>query len=176
MIPVYQCPSAPKNQLVVCCIHIPGVYDAAETNYSCITTNQVRFQALAWVGEEGLGVLHGGSITEIPHIFDGSSSTLLITETDCVLGQDDPQIVDRPECASGQCFCGPQWRGNARVTTAYGINSRTTTLQSGVESYHPGGANFAFADGHVAFLSESMNQSVLAALTTYEGGGSRRCE
>jgi prepilin-type processing-associated H-X9-DG protein len=37
-------------------------------------------------------------------------------------------------------------------------------------SYHPGGANFAFADGSVKFLKESTDTRVLAALGTRAGG------
>ena len=31
---------------------------------------------------------------------------------------------------------------------------------------HPGGANFTFADAHVSFLSQTINQATLKALTT----------
>jgi prepilin-type processing-associated H-X9-DG protein len=37
-------------------------------------------------------------------------------------------------------------------------------------SGHAGGANFAFADGHVLFLSESMSLQILQALSTRRGG------
>ena len=37
-------------------------------------------------------------------------------------------------------------------------------------SLHPGGVNFAFADGHVAFLKTSMNYQVFRALATRAGG------
>ena len=37
-------------------------------------------------------------------------------------------------------------------------------------SQHTGGANFLFADGHVAFLQTSMNYTVYKALSTRSGG------
>ncbi len=39
-----------------------------------------------------------------------------------------------------------------------------------VYSFHPGGANFVFADGSVHLLKEGMNIRVLAALITRAGG------
>ena len=40
----------------------------------------------------------------------------------------------------------------------------------GFGSWHPGGANFAFCDGSVKFLKESIDLSVLSALGTRAGG------
>jgi len=37
-------------------------------------------------------------------------------------------------------------------------------------SDHPGGASFAFGDGHVAFLSENIDQYTYQALSTRAGG------
>ena len=54
--------------------------------------------------------------------------------------------------------CSPQSSGF--------INSET----SDIRSLHPGGAQSAFADGRVVFLSESMDPVVLAAICTRNGG------
>ena len=35
-----------------------------------------------------------------------------------------------------------------------------------IKSRHPGGAQFVFADGHVSFVQETINQDVLEALTS----------
>ena len=48
------------------------------------------------------------------------------------------------------------------------INS-TSGLGNDVGSPHPGGAQVAFCDGHVAFLSEQMEQAALNALLTRAG-------
>jgi len=52
----------------------------------------------------------------------------------------------------------------------FGINKAPYYQQSGVMSRHPGGANFALADGHVTFFNETINQQTLKALTTRNGG------
>ena len=36
-------------------------------------------------------------------------------------------------------------------------------------SFHPGGVNMAYADGHVAFLKESVDGAVYAALASPQG-------
>ena len=46
------------------------------------------------------------------------------------------------------------------------LASRDCAFGSG----HPGGANFAFADGHVKFLEESLSLDTLKALSTIRGG------
>jgi prepilin-type processing-associated H-X9-DG protein len=45
-------------------------------------------------------------------------------------------------------------------------------LYNGVSSLHPGGANAAFVDGHVKFVSESIDRRVWLAAGTIAGGES----
>ena len=37
-------------------------------------------------------------------------------------------------------------------------------------SYHPGGVNVVFGDGHVAFLKDTVNPVVLRGLVSLAGG------
>ena len=55
--------------------------------------------------------------------------------------------------------------GQPVYDTAYGINAN-----GAFASMHPAGAQFVFGDGHVAFLSESINEDLYMALSTREGG------
>ena len=42
--------------------------------------------------------------------------------------------------------------------------------QGDIYSFHTGGGNVAFADGHVTFLSKSIDINVLVPLVTRGGG------
>lgn len=42
-LPVFQCPSAPANVLVVAILYIPGGRDCAETNYAAVVTSNPIF-------------------------------------------------------------------------------------------------------------------------------------
>ena len=178
-IPTYQCPSAPENELITCCSGIVGTgtnytdsQDAAETNYSAIASN-TKFPETRY--DPGTGVMFANSEVRIADILDGTSQTLLVGENDC--DQEDPLRDNPTYCPNRQCVIGRQWASYNVITTYNGINSGTdvgvggnTAGVGGVESHHPGGANFTFADAHVSFLSETINQLVLDALTTRQGG------
>ena len=59
---------------------------------------------------------------------------------------------------------------NADIRDSSGCLTNPTHNHVPFGSYHPGGANFVFADGHVQFLSESMNFDIYQALSTYQDG------
>ena len=59
---------------------------------------------------------------------------------------------------------------NADIRDSAGCLTNPTHNHVPFGSYHPGGANFVFADGHVQFLSESINFDIYQALSTYQDG------
>ena len=167
-IPTYLCPSAMPAELVTCCIHIPGEADAAEGHYAAITTWCDRTVHPYAKAIDGDGVMHTNSGTKIRDVRDGTSCTLMVTERDP--DQEDRVMLPPERCPNLNCYIGMLWASENQVTTAYGINSGATHYDRAVNSHHPGGAQFLFADGHVDFLWETINQNVLIALTTRDGG------
>jgi prepilin-type N-terminal cleavage/methylation domain-containing protein/prepilin-type processing-associated H-X9-DG protein len=166
-IDIYHCPSAPEHKLLSCCINIPGVEDTAETNYSAIATHHPLPWARASLPGDppDSGVMHVGEPHVLRDVSDGLSSTILVSEY--VRNDNDPSKTDYPSyCPGLACYMGKCWASENVLTTAYGINSGTYDRKSAIQSMHPGGANFLFGDGHVAMLGETINQDVLAALTT----------
>ncbi len=169
----YQCPSAPENRLISCCARIRGDQDAAETNYGGVSTtrssrNRFGFFCCA-LDYEGNGMLFYRSDVRLREVSDGTSKTLMVTEVDH--DQDDAFKTNYPSyCAFGLCWIGRYWASENLVTSAWGINSGTDVHDAGVESHHPGGTFFSFADGHVTRLSETIDQRLLESLVTRDGG------
>ena len=150
-----------------CCKRITGYEDAAETNYSAISTHLPTGYAYAsddekcgnlfWAGGCGTGVLYDQSNVRIRDITDGTSQTFMVAEID--YDQVDPYFQDLMrfgKCPGRKCTLGKMWAGENRVTTAYGVNSAMDYREAGTHSNHPAGSNFNFADGHVTFLSENI--------------------
>jgi prepilin-type N-terminal cleavage/methylation domain-containing protein/prepilin-type processing-associated H-X9-DG protein len=131
------------------------------------------------------GIFFPDSSVRLADITDGTSNTFLFGERFTV----DPEFDSRISVVWPGV--GPLWRwgrwanviapgANASVTlsTPVPINYRVPTggdlpaVQDRVCAFgsgHPGGANFAFADGSVRFLSESMPLLTLQALSTRAG-------
>ena len=167
-IPCYQCPSAPENEIVTCCQSVGDQYDTAETNYSAVATHTVGDIFQYSPAPDHSGVMYLNSKIRIAHITDGTSQTLLVAE--CDIYKDDPTYDLSVYCPGRDCHAGKFWSAENRVTTGYGINGHTTYDQGGVQSHHPGGAQFTFGDAHVSYLSENIDQIVLDALTTRDFG------
>jgi prepilin-type processing-associated H-X9-DG protein len=127
------------------------------------------------------GIFFACSRVRIADVRDGTSNTFLLGESRWENFQQDdndmdfwvigsPQI-DPCNCAGGAAateqseFCG---------STGVPFNAREIPSTSGYvkelsfSSLHPGGAQFAFADGSVRFVTFSIDAQI------YQAGGSRR--
>ncbi len=161
-IELLQCPSAPQNAITSSSAAVPGCHDAAETNYAAIVGPE-RLPTGSPYFWSTSGVWHDGGGVRTNQLTDGLTSTLLIGEADRTA--DHP---DYPECAGLE---GWNWAYICRVSVGYGINHpQQHPSDPHVFAYHRGGAQFAFVDGHVSFINENIDQSLLDALATRAGG------
>ena len=88
---------------------------------------------------------------------DGLAQTLLVAET-----------VDR--CAAEEAADVRQATGRWAWINHIAQPEPFINTIGGIRSHHPGGATVAFGDGRLAFLEESMDPAVLAAICTRDGG------
>ncbi|MFO0870322.1 MAG: DUF1559 domain-containing protein [Pirellulales bacterium] len=126
----------------------------------------------------------------LANILDGTSNTILIGECagreDVYRGrQRTPALADKSQSACARAR-GGAWATNdnpyeigTRVEWCTGSAIPGPMRINGSNEYgflfyslHPGGANFAFADGSVRFLSQSIRLRTLAVLVTRSGSES----
>lgn len=169
LIAAFQCPSAPPNAIATCCGGIPGIEDAASTNYVGIRCYRADLPFDS--SEQGSGVLNHNGWIKIQEISDGTSHTLMITESD--VDPNDPwkKTAGDAYCPGGECVLKFNWASGNIVNTANGINAFPVyAVVTPPYSYHPGGANFAFADGSCTFIEDTIDQTTLIRLTDRADG------
>ncbi len=127
------------------------------------------------------GALRQNGPTRIAEITDGTSNTTLFSEA---AGRDKLCVAGR-KCSAYDAtkITGPIWadsdnRLTVTGTDATGLGSIGTgscamncnNLQGDIYTFHPSGANVAFADGSTRFVSATISIDKLAALVTKAGG------
>jgi prepilin-type processing-associated H-X9-DG protein/prepilin-type N-terminal cleavage/methylation domain-containing protein len=107
-----------------------------------------------YLREECLGVMLYETPVSTREIVDGSARTVCVAEM---------SLRRQPEC---------EWVNGHNVFAQEGATpiNGASGMGNDVGSPHSGGANVLFADGHVEFLDESIDQSILNALLTKAGG------
>jgi prepilin-type processing-associated H-X9-DG protein len=128
-------------------------------------------------GVDGEGIFFRNSKIRVADITDGTSLTLMVGERSfrwCqatwVGAVTEASMVPSPG-SPGQPGV---WNSSGFVLghTFEGIGGpgSPATEINGLSSQHTQGSNFVFADGHVQFLSVTMNHQVYMALSTRAGG------
>jgi prepilin-type N-terminal cleavage/methylation domain-containing protein/prepilin-type processing-associated H-X9-DG protein len=109
---------------------------------------------------EGDGVFFGNSKVAFRHIKDGLSKTIAVGERDGRLGGSLWIGMVEGKCAAPGRVVGPG---------EHMFNSGDPHFDD-FYSQHPSGMNVVFADGHVAFLHDSLTEAIFQALATRAGG------
>jgi prepilin-type processing-associated H-X9-DG protein/prepilin-type N-terminal cleavage/methylation domain-containing protein len=169
-VPTYVCPSDDLPMTWMASRYDPSgtlvseIAEVASANYAGVF-------GVTEPGVEGDGVFFRNSKIGFNDVPDGTSQTLLVGERTVRLGpttwvgsvtgatiyapQTGPQVEDGSGMVLGQA-------NHAPGTPNCELNE--------FGSRHPTGANFAFADGHVAFISSSIDQRLYHALAIRAGG------
>lgn len=197
VIPIFVCPSVSNSHSIVPEIFsfndpkvssgtaarsdyeaIGGVSVAESTQEnSTLDLSVVRFGA--W-GEPTYDVTTGQSLryraARFAHVTDGLSHTLLVGERG---GR--PDIYDGGKSEIPYPYVGEPGPPDSQQA-AWGISTNfwwyvfwheqsvNQTNRTGLYAFHPGGANAAFADGSVHFVTESISPVVLTAMATRAEG------
>ena len=128
-------------------------------------------------GVDGDGVFFRNGDIGLKDITDGSSSTLMVGERSFRLGEATwtgavTGAVIVPDGSDG-VGTGPPESAASLILGHTGDGYSPGNRRSHVNQFyslHSGGVNFLFGDGHVSFLSSSLDYRVYQALTTRAGG------
>ena len=117
------------------------------------------------------------------HITDGLSNTFAVGEVTGAPGwrsRTDQRLVDRgygwitrdvQDANDGINPSGSVPGGRTDPITGSPVSTEYVLREEvGFSSFHPGGCHFVFADGHVSFINENIDQAVLEAMATRAGG------
>ncbi len=106
------------------------------------------------------GVFSRDSGIKLGGITDGTSNTIMLGETISYNFLWDPVLYGRYQATPSKTACctlGAARHGNRRLNPP--LNAGNTVLRESFASFHTGGAQFAFADGSVHFLSENIDNT-----------------
>jgi len=177
---VLQCPSAEQDRWATA-VEDPTNYSyggkGACGDYGGVREIDTRLVDLGLVDRAAnyQGILTSNYLTRLADITDGASQTILVIE---YAGRPKLWRAGRP--VPGAYVSGGAWVGGPLTfgqgsspdgVTQPGPCAINCTNDREVYSFHPGGANTAFADGSVHFLSAGIDIRIFARLATRAGGG-----
>ncbi|NDC62877.1 MAG: DUF1559 domain-containing protein [Planctomycetia bacterium] len=162
VLPLYVCPSGIET--------FPGKQDYGGVLGSAIALSSSTNAVVNW----DTGILRGSRHpvsgqfrwpTEARMVSDGLSKTLLVAEAVDRKSHTGPSGDGNTNSSVGSSrwACGT----NCFLHNSPAVNDPTV---DGFRSRHPRGLNCVFADGHVVFLSDSVDSDVVVTISTASGG------
>jgi prepilin-type N-terminal cleavage/methylation domain-containing protein/prepilin-type processing-associated H-X9-DG protein len=185
---VFLCPSVPQRTSVTAAIAKPPrpamTFSAplGLTDYEALMGVQPTVNpGLYATPQANRSVLFRNAAIRMAEISDGTSQTIVVVECsarplvyrgrtprhDLTNDQGYGWIDSEGAFSLDGATSDGVLQGLGALVTPRGINA---TNENEPYSFHPAGAYFLFADGHVGFLAESIPLDVLAALSTRAGG------
>ena len=174
ILPFYRCPSYAGKDFSDDPLYVTTVgYDKfAIRNYVTLGARTVMGLSGAVPAE---GVMFPGSKIGFRDVLDGTASTIAFAET---REQRSSVWIDGTSAAVAARWTdltSPTFAGNTVSInhTPYfpgGVFPNSIGQAYGPSSFHPGGAQHAFVDGSVQFLTDSLDATAYDALTTRAGG------
>jgi prepilin-type N-terminal cleavage/methylation domain-containing protein/prepilin-type processing-associated H-X9-DG protein len=192
LIDGFLCPSSPNPaSWIECCSGLQNgpnpVDDIRQSNMAGVSDSRANGEdnmALSVARTDGNGMLFNLKSIQFKNVTDGTTNTLFVGEITSAQGEHPGQ---------GKAWIGHSWANWNCQATALGINGvgsvpggRNDAIdpldgdggnrhseyyrEVSFSSFHPGGAHFVMVDGSVQFVSENVDQYILAALTTRQGG------
>jgi prepilin-type N-terminal cleavage/methylation domain-containing protein/prepilin-type processing-associated H-X9-DG protein len=196
MLLTIQGPGESANPLNALNIPVGGTdYGAAIAAGNCMAnTKKNLLVGYACVGVTGaaaspLTPIHRGAGSSMRKISDGASKTIMLGELQRIWASENDRRFDGAaddggfpagRSVDGWLFGGASTIFATSVTTQIDAIGDVYDTAGGLNSWffehpgseHPGGANLAFADASVSFVSENLDPLVLMAETTRAGGES----
>lgn len=133
-----------------------------------------------FVGTGSKGATAQNGLTPIAACTDGTSNTTLYSERSAKMAQYYSAHVPDPTVAiqTGAIWADADNRVTVTGTSADGKSAfgsgscimNCNNQQGDVYSFHIGGANIVFADGHVKFVSQNIDMNLFVAMVTRGGG------
>lgn len=185
-VSIYRCPSSTAAAHV----SVQGVANRVPSTYLAVGSGTATRESGSVSQHLGLpkrdGLMFVNSSTNMASVQDGTSNTLAIGEAEFryeVVGLDLDggvyQVVDHWYIGSDgiDARTAPYIKevSEALGSTGVPINGAELDIlvdekEIGFSSRHSGGVHFVFADGHVKFVTETMDRAVFSKLGTIAGG------
>jgi len=187
-LPLFQCPSVPQGPPILEAVakaprpamQFSGPLSTCDYEALMGVQRSVNLDLYS-TPATNRSVLFRNSQIRMADIRDGSSNTVIIVECAArptvyrrgrlVNGLRNDQGYGWIDSESGFSLDGASWDGQTQglgpTLTPRAINA---TNENEPYSFHQGGANFLFADGHVVFLSEQTPLETVAAFSTRDAG------